>query len=477
VTFVRAGHASTWDVLFPVGVRAGHVADWSINTPVGVRAGHADAWDVLFPVMVRAGHTSVYDVIAPVSVRSGHSATWSIIEIIRNAVRTGHTAPWRIVQEIRAGFIGGYEIGVPTRVRAGFQSGYALLDSLSLQAIANQPELIHDGRVIRIEEATLSCDEDSPVWIARFVIPDIEAFALMGVRDPLRLDLGAETFNLVIDGKTLSRESPGNSRCEVSAISPVALLESPFAAGINIQPEGATAARAFVESLIGPVTWSLPEWIIPAERLAFDGVTPLYAARTVVQAVGGLIESAPDGTVICRSRHPASVPDYATAPVAHRLTDRDIIGLTERIAPMRGFNRMTVANEQAGGDTPDDLEYVGTDSSSGILRATLSTLRPVRLVHTGHPETAITRTGTVIRNETEVVEFVQGRGRTRYPVAGIINRQWKHSDLGGITASDRYLTSAVAGNSLLEITYAVQTINWRVSGSQNAQVQFVLENI
>jgi hypothetical protein len=122
----------------------------------------------------------------------------------------------------------------------------------------------------------------------------------------------------VVDGKTLSRESQTSQRCELTAISPLALLDAPFAATIRYYQPGALSARsAVVEFLIGNVDWQLPDWIIPAGRLMMEGVTPLAAARSVVAAIGGIVESNPDGTVVCRRRHPVSIPDYGQAPVAH----------------------------------------------------------------------------------------------------------------------------------------------------------------
>ena len=47
-------------------------------------------------------------------------------------------------------------------------------------------------------------------------------------------------------------------------------------------------------------------------------------ARAIVAAIGGLLESDPDGTPVARWRHPVSVPDYATATPDHVLLDGDL---------------------------------------------------------------------------------------------------------------------------------------------------------
>jgi len=138
----------------------------------------------------------------------------------------------------------------------------------------------------------------------------------MGIGDAIELTLGLETFRLVVDGKTLSRESQTGQRCEISAVSPAALLDAPFAGTTTFYRPEATPARTAVEALVGPVDWQLPGWIIPAGRLLLENVTPLAAARNLVSAIGGIVESNPDGSLVCRRRHPVSIPQYESASLS-----------------------------------------------------------------------------------------------------------------------------------------------------------------
>lgn len=370
-----------------------------------------------------------------------------------------------------------YDLSLRDPVRVRHRGGYSILADYSLQSIANQPELVHAGRVIGINAATLSCDEDSPVWIASVEVANLSDFALMQIGDALTLTLGIETFALVVDGKTMSRGGPAQRQHQITAVSPLALLETPFAAEISYQAAATMSAEAAVEYFIGAVDWQLPTWLIPAAALVFEAVTPLMAARSIVSAIGGVIESNPDGTVVCRPRHPVSVPDYEAATPDHQLFDSDVISSAAQIAPVRGFNRVTVANEvESGGGSgsPDRLEYVGTDSISGVVRAYPNPVRAVDLVHTGNPATTISAVGTVSRQETETVEFVSGRASTQYPVAAIVSTTWRAADLGTVTASGNALSSSVEGYSLLEITYTVESVNWNVGLDADEKVQFVL---
>jgi hypothetical protein len=99
-----------------------------------------------------------------------------------------------------------YAITNVNPARSRVTVGWSLLDDLRFQAVINSPELVWNGRTIRILQATLSCDEDSPVWMAQIEIAKLADFAAMAITDGFSLTLGLETFALVIDGKTLSRQ-------------------------------------------------------------------------------------------------------------------------------------------------------------------------------------------------------------------------------------------------------------------------------
>jgi len=391
--------------------------------------------------------------------------------------RKSMRAAYWLTQQVAARQVLGYDVTNVDPVAKRLTASWSILDDARLQAVVNSPELVWHDQRIRIVEATLSCDEESPVWIARVEIAAITDFAAIGIGDTITLVLGLETFVLVVDGKTLSRTSVADQRMELTAVSPVALFDAPFAGTIRYYEAGAVSARAAVEFLIGPVAWSLPDWIIPAGRLMLEGATPLAAARNIVAAIGGIVESNPDGTVVCRRRHPASIPQYGVATVAHSLFDADVMLAQAQIAPMRGYNRVTIANEDGGtGTSADRIEYVADadDAYRGTVRAYLASQRAVVLAHTGHPSTVIATLGAITRTETETVEFIEGQASTRYPVTAIVNLAWQHTGLGDVTASGQSLMAATSGFSLLRITYTTTSLDWRVALPIDEEVQFVL---
>jgi hypothetical protein len=384
---------------------------------------------------------------------------------------------WWLTEAINIRHALNYAVSTTNPLSRRFVGSWSLLADQSLQAVANLPELVWQGQRLRLTQATLSCDEDSPVWLASIELAELADFAAIGITDELSLTLGLETFRFIVDGKTLSRESMTSQRCEVTAVSPVALLDAPFAGALSFQQANALSAQDAVELLIGSVEWQLPNWLIPAGRLLLENVTPLQAARNIVASIGGIIESNPDGSLVARRRHPVSIPQYDAATVAHELFDSEVLTASSRIAPNRGYNRVTIANEEgAQTASSDSIEYIAEplDARRGQVRAWLNPARPVVLVHTGHPATVITARGSVTRTETEFVEFIEGNASTRYAVSSITRTQWQHTDLGIVSAEGKTLTAAVPGYSLLLLTYTTQSIAWDVALSVDEEVQFVL---
>lgn len=384
---------------------------------------------------------------------------------------------WWLTEPVNTHHAMKYAVTDTDPARSRLVSSWSLLADHSLQAVANLPELSWRGQRLRLHQAALSCDEDSPVWIASIELAELADFAAIGITDEISLTLGLETFRFIVDGKTLSRESMTSRRFEVTAVSPVALLDAPFAGTMSFHRNEATPAREAVELLVGALSWQLPVWVIPAGRLLLENVTPLQAARNIVASIGGIIESNPDGSLTARRRHPVSIPQYGSASVAHALFDSDVLTASSRIAPNRGYNRVTIANEEgAQAATSDSIEYTADaqDARRGRVRAVLNPDRSVLLVHTGHPGTVITARGVVMRTETELVEFVEGKASVRYAISSITHTQWQHTDLGSVSAEGRTITSSVPGYSLLLLTYTTQSIDWDVALSVNEEVQFVL---
>jgi hypothetical protein len=454
-------HAESWSIRFA----SNHVAPYGLRLEGGQRVLYGDMRVNRQQLALGYGDAHL--------ARARHQIVYTDLGRCQKSFRM----PYWLTQRVYVAHQLAYDVTNVDPVTKRLMASWSLLDGARLQAVMNSPELIWNGQRIRIVQATLSCDEDSPVWIAQIEVAAVADFALIAIGDDITLTLGLETFAFVIDGKTLSRESIDAQRCNLTAVSPLALLDAPFAGTTRYYESDAISAEAAVENLIGPVDWQLPSWTIPAGRLLLENVTPLAAARNIVAAIGGIIESNPEGSVVCRRRHPISIPQYGATQPAGSLFDADVLSVSSQIAPMRGYNRVTIANEEgATGSASDRIEFVvdPDDPYRGTVRAYLSVSRPVALVHTGHASTVVASLGAVTRTETETVEFIEGQSSTRYPVAAITSSIWQHSALGAFVADGQGLVAAAPGYSLLRIAYTTTSLDWRVALPVDEEVQFVL---
>jgi hypothetical protein len=362
-------------------------------------------------------------------------------------------------------------------LRSTFSAGYSL-PSGAIQNVEGVPALTANGRAVRVARASLSADEGGANWITAAELVDASDFVAFSVGDPFTLTIGPETWQFIVDGKSEDR-SVGGHAFTLSGVSPLALLDSPFAARRAFSWSAPTLARQVVEEALGAaVVWSLPDWPIPADLLTFSDATPLGVARAIVDAIGGRIESAPDGSVNCRPTYPVDVPDYATATPAHVFKEGDVFSVSERLSPSEGVNRLVISNE-TGSDSSDlaaiPLEYVPINPLGGIVRAEIRPPRDLLLATSAAVGTvSTTPRGVVTRTEVEVIEMVEGLGATRYPVDGIVSTTWQATDLGAVTADGRRVYSDTPGYSLLEIKYTTWATEWVVASTLSQDVLFYL---
>ena len=164
------------------------------------------------------------------------------------------------------------------------------------------------------------------------------------------------------------------------------------------------------------VSWAwllLVDWFISPYRIAFDSVTPIEAARLVVEdAAGGVVESKKDGTLLVRSRMAVSVPSLNQATPDHVLSDfDDNISVSESSGDIAVFNKFRLTD----GDLPfdDKIEWVPDEirKDIGILKLYMNPWRNyVRLVHTGVGTVGLTLIGEVLEEKEElVVWFISPR--------------------------------------------------------------------
>ncbi|MBF0283581.1 MAG: hypothetical protein HQL51_03885 [Magnetococcales bacterium] len=388
-------------------------------------------------------------------------------------VGAGMVAPTVRTEETSAGLLAPVAILARDVVGARLLAPCTIFSS-EVRIYREAVSLTIGGRPVRALSIDLSMDEGSHTWLCRVGLASVADFAAGRLRAPAVLTLLDEPYALVVTGKSSGQEGPARFNLSLELASPVVLRGSPWAPPVS-KTWGATDARATVEELIGPVAWTLPDWTIPAGRLAASRADPLALARQIAAAAGGVLESLPDGSVVCRPRFKIRVPDWDAALPDRTLTRGEIFSIAEYFEPVEVVNRVVISDGQAvRGKDQTESEEVEGEASRRILRVFPAPWRAVALHHTGDALTRIVPLGETWLEKTEVVPMEGGRGVARHPVWSVTAAAWQYASLGDVTAGEgsREVVAAVAGASLLKLTYRTRCWVWEVSDPRPGEVLF-----
>mgnify|MGYP001809843478 CR=1 FL=1 len=339
--------------------------------------------------------------------------------------------------------------------------------------LSGQTRLLHQGRAIGlVGSVEISCDEGSPTWICSPTLAEADDYARIQLGDALTLELSGATWALICDGRRYA-DSESGPEYALSCSSPVSLLGAPWA--LDAAAPGGGMARNLVEGLVGAVDWQLVDWPVPSAALSADGA-PLTLARSIVEAVGGVLDSLPDGSLIARRRHPVSPPEYAGAAVA-ALSDRELLGAAEDADAVEIFDRFTVTSDGAAEAAVPDIqiesEAVEGDPHAYDVRVYPYPLRPIALVHTGDSATVIGPRQAWTEEREELVELRAGVGSVSHPVETLLDVQYQYNSLGALTHDGGALTAATSGYSLARVRYRTAGYAWRVTNARVESIQFL----
>lgn len=408
-----------------------------------------------------------------------------------------HLAGWYLSTPASQRAVSNYDVVEVDFLKKRMNTGYALANA-EVQSIYGTPTLILDGVVLESFTSSISCDENSSVWIASIELSKVENFSVVEIGYIVTVNFGTENFKMIVDGKVFRRESPSDLQMKVTTVSLLALADAPYAGTISVSYSEDTLASVVVSDMLLPflgdvdspplISWELPDWVIPAHELVFTDVTPLAIAKRILEAIGGVLESNPNGSVRCRPKYVVNVHEYH-APltvVDHIFYDNSVVSMQEEVSPNAGFNRVVVSNDtgysqDAAADLLDEVpvidEFGAEVSSERIIKAYLAVDRDVTLVHSGPQSTTIQPLGTVVRTEVETVEVKDGKASVSYKITSIGSIVFLDVNLGSYTFDDKEIIFATAGYTLATVTYNVTSVDWKVSSELVRDIQFLLTDV
>lgn len=476
-----AGHTAS----IPLRVGAAHVAlirqrvAAAHTAPVALLQRLAQAHEALVPLQQYAPVAAAHEARIPLRVGAGHEARLPLRALVRQA----HTAP----VPLRTAVAQAHAAAVPlldyNPVRAAHVAVFSLLGAPRTH-MTMAVTLTLGGRAIDVIGWDIAADEGGYLYEGEVEV-GLDGYGALAVNDAVTLDLFGEAHELVVESRRRDREGPAGRRYVIGLRSPTIRHDFPRAAPVSKTFDQAILARDAVEELLGEaVTWELVNWPISAFRLAWEETAPIAAARQIVEAAGGTIQTDPDGTLRVRHLYPQSPKDGYAGATAARVVDEQqhIVSAGESFAPRRLVDRLVI-RDTVDGVFADRMEFEADPDNdrAGTVHVYPSPWRTnVVVTHTSNASLQLTALGETVREETEVVEFAAGRAALSFPIETLLSVEWLYVSLG-VVSFDAYATELEAaqadGYSLARVKYETRSIDYRLISPTVDQAQLLLQEI
>jgi len=381
-----------------------------------------------------------------------------------------------------------YDIKATNTLKKNFDIVYSLFDENTKFLTNYKPIAIVGGVQVELESFNVNSADGQYAWVCDMQLLNVADYVLFTADKSFSVLIGAETYNFIIDGKSLSRSGMVAINATVRGISKVAMLAEPRARPLTI--DLSTQVYTTVEllpillgDLFGDTTWEVIHWAIPAGRIGSTGQTPLRVLQQIAAAAGAVVMSDPDGHIRIRYDFPVSVPAYGVATADHVYNDiDDRFSSSEQPVLPQFANALRILDSaaNASGDSGSDIMEFTQDENkpaNGFLRIYPRPWRNNFVLDNSlfAGKAIISFTGGVAEFLSEVVEVVKGEARVSKPIYSLSSVDYIDRNLGTPTHApyDEQILFSVAGETLARINYFSRYLGYNVFAFLDAQLQIV----
>lgn len=413
---------------------------------------------------------------------------------------------WDVLSSLNASFLEKYGISGISLVKE-FEEGYPLTEKNFVQKEFTTPYYILEGSTIHYTPTISLTVNDEEIDFLSFSIEggldkycllvEISVSTLNDYSKFTRLDsviliVDGTTYNLFVESKEKTATMYGYEY-RISCLSDTAKLDAPYSDPIIKDYPTNVLASVVIQEMADikgiSVENTLVDWYLSPISFSIQEETPLEVIRRIANAVGGILQTKPDGTLLLISEYPVSPQYWETSiPEGVFSLETDVLQLDESTVVNSGYNAFIVTDQ--GSDSKIiSLEETDVDATTKIIKGfqvpfdeadpfTLQTSGGIEVTITKHlyPITEQVPSDT---DEWEIVEFLEKTGKTKYPIYAIIDYDWIEDDLGTISyEEDGTLTvDSIKTESLLKIKYNTKYWKWTVTGIENKYTQFYVPSL
>ncbi len=407
--------------------------------------------------------------------------------------------PWNI-SSISVGtiFEESYALENMDKVSASFSMPYYLVAETSIESTIEVSVSI-DGVPIDFISIDISAGMDKYVIMGEIELATQADYLNSPLLGEAECTIDGTTFVLFIETRGKTKTNAAGSSWTIGLISPTAKLDSPYSKTMVESFTDGIWASELVQQMADyqgvTVDWQILDWSIPNYAISANDETPLAIIKKVVNAVGAIIQTKPNGDMLIISKYPIS-PNLWESSIPSTIfsSETDIISIDDDIGINEGKNAFLITDQ--GSSAADiTLEEIDEDETTKIIRGFRVPFDagPFDLVTSGGPSISVVKDVNYIEasipidfdpdgEEWEYVEFIDWVGTTKYPIYDVLEWEWIAENMGAFQLSeDGTLTALVQSDtlkeSLLRIKYTTKYWKWTVKGPLKAYAQVYVPEI
>lgn len=317
------------------------------------------------------------------------------------------------------------------------------------------------------------------------------------IGDAVEIVLEETTYVLFVDDKRETISERGQITWIVECLSPVMQLSEDYAGTLTTEDDIGYDGQAatIVAEIMAAVdsslvlNWNIDDFPVEAYTCFANDESPLAVIQKIIETVGGIIQSDPDGTVRIEYGEP---DDWETRePDLYITWGRDFISQDVTLEKRSGANSYYISNQSSS----DDSISLESEEVSDTVQQLLGFMVPweeidFELTHTGDDTVSAPEYLGIVEatypdedEDPEVVEFVAGYANTTRPIYGDLQYSWKKESLGAITyGEDGSLEAEVKdgttmGYGLAEVRYTTKYHLWQAVAPEGSEVQYLLRRL
>lgn len=297
--------------------------------------------------------------------------------------------------------------------------------------------------------------------------------------------LNGQDYVFVVDTPD-SNETFESTQYTITCRSKSCLLDFPYSPELANNDLVSGTSSAVVNALAGLKGQSVT-WLVPADetlndnKVSVTGSSPINAIRTIANEYGAVIQTSPAGVISVVPRHRINTDSYGSnTPVYIVDKGKDTVSFSTGEEKQYGYNKYFIST--GSGTTGYKLEQ---EQIEGTRRHKIKAFKvpwAYRTVSLGTSEltgVVIQARGATEEQITEQVEIVKGSGTLKNPAYGMVSYSYgSRTNLGAVSFDEEgNLTTAVEGESLVDVVYVTRYYLWEVSNPDYEVVQFILTEL